>query len=443
MLSKQLKVVKVQDDLNAIYNNLLLEILYVTDSELNDILEENITDQETIDMLYSNGIYVREDFTDKKALDTLRDNLEQKNGILDIMYLVLTNNCNLACRYCFLDKNPNNEHTEQKTMTKEIAFKAIAKFANYLKDNEMDRGTLIFYGGEPFIEKDLFFECVKYASRYDIKWFYSVITNGTLVDDEIIDFCKEYDVNIGLSLDGPQDIHDKNRVFRLNEKPTYGKCMETKKKLDENYNSYGLSMVASEEFVNDFEKVTRWLERNHEGDIYYNLMHFSEYNESNREYAEKVADFLIKTYEYVEKNNLKFSEGRLQRQIDSFIGNKFVFSDCGAVGCHQIAVLPNGNLTICHGDSVDSKHWVGSIDSMNLEDIQYTKEGKDFIKYATLYDEKCINCEALYICGGGCPHQSGNVCNSRFERDENFCIYVKKVLNWLLKRGYNNSINKI
>ena len=442
MLSNQVKVIKIEDNCNAIYNNLLLEIIYVTDLELKDILDERVKDKDTLDLLYENGIYIKDEVIDKKALDALKENLEQKNGLLDIMYLILTNNCNLACRYCFLDNNPNNEHAIAKTMTKDIAFKAIDKFANYLKDNYMNSGTIIFYGGEPFIEKELFFECVRYARKYDIKWLYSVITNGTLVDDEIIEFCKEYDINIGLSLDGPQDIHDKNRVYRLNEKPTYGKCMETKSKLDRNNNSYGLSMVASDEFINDFEKVTKWLESNHEGDIYYNLMHFSEYKESNKEYAYKVADFLIKTYEYVEKNNLLFSEGRLQRQIDSFIGNKFVFSDCGAVGCHQVAVLPSGNLTICHGDSVDSKHWIGNIDTIKFEDIKNTKEGRDFKNYATLYDNKYIDCEAIYICGGGCPHQSGNICNSRFERDENFCIYVKEVLKWLLKRGYKYSINK-
>ena len=135
------------------------------------------------------------------------------------------------------------------------------------------------------------------------------------------------------------------------------------------------------------------------------------------------------------RNLNQYRKIKIRKKAESFRKQKFVFSDCGAVGCHQITVLPNGQLTICHGDSVESSHCIGDVESIDFNEVTNTSEGRFWVNLATLNNQDCLQCEALFLCGGGCPHHAGNVFGDRNHRDENYCKYIKHVLQWLLKKA--------
>lgn len=439
MLSKFVHYSKINNNYYAIYNSLIMDILYVSEVELNCIINNKVEDDELNQILIKSGIYVDSQNKDIEAVNLLKTYVEEKKEIIDIMYLILTNNCNLKCKYCFLENNPNNSHNCSR-MTFDIAKIAIDKFFDYLNNTNQKKASIIFYGGEPFLEKELFKKSVLYCLKLPINWNLSIITNGTLLDENIIDFCKENNITIGLSIDGPKNIHDKNRLFKVSNLPTYDLCLKSKELLDKKNVNYGLSMVVSEDFLSEKDDVLKWLFKNHSGDIFYNLLHYNDQDSFNSNYAYKAAQYLIDSFELSEKNNFQIKEGRLQRQIDSISKQKFVFSDCGAVGCHQFSVLPSGMVTICHGDSVNQNHWIKSIEDLDLLSLSNTDEGKFWVNISTLNDEECLSCPAIFICGGGCPHQSENVNNSREKKESNYCIYIKEVLKWFLRRGLNKSL---
>ena len=122
-----------------------------------------------------------------------------------------------------------------------------------------------------FLEVDLIENCIEYmyahAKNKVIK--FSVTTNGTLFNERIIRLLKKYPFNVLISLDGPKEIHDKNRVF-ANGKGSYDVLMKnlTQIRLSEpdlyNQFSYNMVMDPTVEYacVQDFVKECHDLDTN-------------------------------------------------------------------------------------------------------------------------------------------------------------------------------------
>lgn len=133
-------------------------------------------------------------------------------GSLSSIVLQITQVCNLNCSYCpFAQGNYYGRKHSEKQMTKEIATKAIDFLVQHATSSK--KISVGFYGGEPLVN----FETVKYVIDYIINKYphkeftYFMTTNATLLDDEKIKFLKKYNFNLTISLDGPKEIHDKNR----------------------------------------------------------------------------------------------------------------------------------------------------------------------------------------------------------------------------------------
>lgn len=434
MLSRFFHSTMIENNKYAIYNSLLMDILYVTYDELLMINSCSIQNELDVDTLYKAGIYVSSPESDEKALTALRNRAKMNLGIIDIMYLITTQNCNLKCSYCFLENN-THRNQRQTNLSTENAQKAIYKFANLIMSEGRSNGTIIFYGGEPLLNKRVFYDSVLYALTFPISWSFSIITNGTLLDEEAALFCKKYNISVGLSIDGPKVIHDYNRRFRNNGQSSYEACMKSQRLLEQHNCNYGLSMTLSQDVLQHKEIVFNWLIENYKGDVFFNLLHFSSKKEFDSTYISEATQFLIDFFELCEKDGFSIKEQRIQRQIDSFVKQEFVFSDCGAVGCHQITVLPNGQLCICHGDSVNKNLCWDDIKSIDLTKIVKSCQGKEWYDISTLNDEDCLNCPAIFICGRGCPHHAESVWGSKRIKEPNYCEYVKGVLAWLLSRG--------
>ena len=123
--------------------------------------------------------------------------------------LALTEKCNLACLYCYC--STCRDIPEKGTMSTEVARKAISWLFSVCGNSETV--SITFFGGEPLLNKEVLFFAVNYsqelAKRYSKKIFYSMTTNGTLLDNDIISIIKRYNFGLMVSLDGPADIHNR------------------------------------------------------------------------------------------------------------------------------------------------------------------------------------------------------------------------------------------
>ena len=152
--------------------------------------------------------------------------------------LQVTQQCNLRCEYCTYSGiyNRNRTHSS-KRMSWEVAKKSIDFF---LKRNIAISEIVIgFYGGEPLLEFDLIKKCVKYAKQQveGKTIVFNMTTNGTLLNDEIVDFLVEHDFKLSISLDGSKSEHDKNRKF-LNGQGSFDIIINNIQRIKQRYPEY-------------------------------------------------------------------------------------------------------------------------------------------------------------------------------------------------------------
>ena len=127
--------------------------------------------------------------------------------------LNVTESCNMRCRYCvFSGQYQFNRTHSEKRMAFETGRKAIDL---YLQRVDNDRfPTVGFYGGEPLLAFGLMKKWVDYArsTREDTK--FNITTNGTLLAGERLQFLVDHDFSVLVSVDGPGQVHDRNRILR-------------------------------------------------------------------------------------------------------------------------------------------------------------------------------------------------------------------------------------
>ena len=121
----------------------------------------------------------------------------------------ITGSCNLRCTYCYIAKN-------QSDMTPQVAKKAIDfMYATTPVDDEIKLG---FFGGEPLLRFTLIQEIMALIEDHPRfrkeRTQISIVTNGTILTDDMIDFINRHGMVYCLSCDGPPEIHNLMRRFR-------------------------------------------------------------------------------------------------------------------------------------------------------------------------------------------------------------------------------------
>ena len=124
------------------------------------------------------------------------------------MELMLTEECNHRCDYCFVEgKNPSNP------MNRETA-RAAVDFL-FQRSREKAELKILFFGGEPMLAFDLIRDIALYVEKKTAatgkKVSFDMTTNGTLFDEERASFLAEHKVRYLLSIDGDQKTHDLHR----------------------------------------------------------------------------------------------------------------------------------------------------------------------------------------------------------------------------------------
>jgi uncharacterized protein len=136
---------------------------------------------------------------------------------LTTMVLNVTNQCNLACTYCYEygeDKIVDTAHGPQsKFMTEETARASV----EFLLKESARVAHLTFFGGETLLNFPVLQNTITYARRRAAEEGkevdFSLTTNATLLKPEIIEFLAENEVGVTISIDGPREVQDRFRVF--------------------------------------------------------------------------------------------------------------------------------------------------------------------------------------------------------------------------------------
>ena len=160
------------------------------------------------------------------------------NNSLRHLILEVTQRCNQRCKYCaFSGRYAGNRIHQQLDMSFAVAKMALDLFIK--SSAEIEIPTIGFYGGEPILRLDLIKRVVTYILKKDgsRKYRYSLTTNGTLLDVHTLEYLSSKHFHITISLDGPQPIHDRYRVF-TNGKGTHSRILENVNRLKKQFPEY-------------------------------------------------------------------------------------------------------------------------------------------------------------------------------------------------------------
>ncbi|AEB69738.1 MULTISPECIES: radical SAM protein [Methanothrix] len=145
--------------------------------------------------------------------------------------LSVTEDCNFRCKYCaFSDLYEYTRSQSNKYMKSDTAKRAIDYYFSLLKEgaryNPKRQPALAFYGGEPLLNFNLIKICVEHIENEygNCKTRYTLTTNGSLLDKEKANWLMEHDFSIAVSLDGPEEEHNRLRVYP-NGKGTFREVM--------------------------------------------------------------------------------------------------------------------------------------------------------------------------------------------------------------------------
>ncbi|WP_167893538.1 radical SAM protein [Thermococcus sp. M36] len=246
-------VLQIPSEINSRVKHILLDSTTPTEALVKirkEAMEENNYSgiYRILEILISHfGAFYRlplETYTFEIGEDMLRYMI-LRDGLYELL-LEVTNNCNFRCRYCVFGGSYKDFRTHGHSfMTQEIAIKAIDLYFDYLEEgaflNPKREPTIAFYGGEPLLNFKIIEKCVNYTNhKYSDEFTprYTITTNAALINKRIAEFLVKNDFDVSISLDGPKNEHDRNRILP-NGRGTFDLVMRGISNLKEAQKKYG------------------------------------------------------------------------------------------------------------------------------------------------------------------------------------------------------------
>ena len=430
-------------------NNILLvdqKVFNTIDTE-NWMKNKNIMNSRKIGLLLSER---PKRILEKICFDDLKEKLDRN---IQMITLFITSRCNLNCGYCyFSDSYENKMKLKNRIMDIKTATKAIDFYFLRSNGNSNDKFPIGFYGGEPFLNFDLLKETVNYVkNNYSEKFIdtiFTVTTNFTILNNEIMEFLIENNIHIAVSLDGPKDLHDRYRVFK-NGSGSHDIVMSNLKRIYDFNKDYFYQHIVYNVVLSlpiDFIETYKFFQKklffksnfSKIGMLLINGSHLFE-----KKFKIKTdcgIDTLTKLYKIYEKKikNSDIIENRFLSRVfdENFmeIHNREIFKleseirEKGSCvpGMFRPMVDEDGNLYPCEKGGFFN---LGNINN----GFDYNKCYKLVYDFAKLRNEICLNCWAIRFCG---KCYIGAEKHGKIDKDTKLeqCERIKRYYSLYLKR---------
>lgn len=446
--------------INEVLHDVLANYNYTNKADVLQTVFPKYTEKDIFD-----AIKTIEEFNKKKGGFNLEKRIRLKfpfteeeyrfllDNFLSHLVLNISDDCPLRCRYCVFGGSYKYRRAHKKNS---MSFPLIKKAVDFfiprckLRLKELKKHIAIgFYGGEPLMEHRNMFKTVEYIKEKYPDVFpevsFSVTTNGLMLTEDIINNLIKYDVSLAISLDGPEDIHDRNRVFK-NGKGTHETIMkniEMIKSINREYfkNKVNFSVVLSPEY--DVNRVIDFFRKEAPDQELSNVFsmvekfdtnYFDSFNmdEENKKFLKQTNEVLC---EFIEKKIKGVEDPVLFNYVrDDFanIHNRKLFSlpettypnGCCTPGVKRIFVDTKGKFHTCEKGNL--KHSIGDVN--NGFDI------KKIFNLIELYAESsdhCNYCWAIRFCNACFLSAIKNDKFSKHRKEKNCQAVRNRVLNRL------------
>lgn len=329
--------------------------------------------------------------------------------------LQVTQQCNLRCEYCAYSGGYDNRQHTNKRMTLELAKKGIDFLIT--RSSDLKKVAVGFYGGEPLLEFELIQDIVEYVNRNAVgkEVIFTITTNATLITKEIIEYFNQNNIHMVISLDGPKEIHDKNRKFVFNKCGTFDKVVENIQLIKKEYPEYMKNVTFNavldpqndlkcvHEFFDDFDTIKESAVMYSQISNYYSKTQIgydeAYYIEMNYELFKLFLSKLDKLDEKYISKLVNSRIGQLQDIYDHFcksekLPEKMHHGGPCIPGTQRLFLNAFGEFYPCEKVSETS-----SITRIgNIEDGLDLNRVRQILNVGKLTEGKCKNCWAIRFC---------------------------------------------
>ena len=327
-----------------------------------------------------------------------KDFSPERRSAFNRLYLDISLDCNLRCRYCYVDE-------QRQGLTQFMSIETAKTAIDWLvlQKNLSESLEIRFFGGEPLLNLPLIRNLVSYckalrnSAGIDFRFYLS--TNGTLIDMACARFLAKENFCIKVSLDGPESIHDKNRVYPEGT----GSYLDVLKGI-KNLMSCELRptiCVTSESLcLSDIQQISQSISELGDLNIQWQTVRgTAQAGDLSPTHPAPNTDYEPMAFSCWEEllcgNNSGLSI--FAPGIRKFIDNSTDMRGCGA-GLDSIMLSPDGSFHLCQRFLGIQDFIFGNISSgCDIDGLHSQIE-----KTLDIYRLQCENCWLKYLCSKGC-----------------------------------------
>ncbi len=346
--------------------------------------------------------------------DTFSNAISQNKKFGPITFLVLqpTPFCNLRCKYCYLTE-------ESRSTRKFMPINMVRDIIDFVVKSNFANNVLVikWHAGEPMAAGLKFYqEAVDIISKvtklYNIKAVHTIQTNATLINEDWANFFKDNKFVVGISLDGPENLHNLNRVS-ANGKGTFDLVMKKIQLLKKHQISFRIISVLSNTSLDDPDMFFDFFKKLGAHDIGLNIEETEGNNKSssinNVEHLKKYAKFFSRILQLQKGTNVIFRE--INERKEAIINGSEYMEGITSKPFFMLNVDYLGNFSTFCPELLDIK-FKGAYSDFILGNI-YEHSISEVIssqKFQNIYNniQKGIKlcketCSYFSLCGGGSP----------------------------------------
>jgi uncharacterized protein len=349
-----------------------------------------------------------------------------------------TDNCNLACLYCYKGEKANN------IMNENLLLRVLDESIKY--NSRRNNSTLfIWHGGEPSMMSPHFYsKAFSFTEelKSEQKITHTIQTNGYNLSQKLIDLLAQYKVSISVSLDGPKNYHDTIR-FTRNGKGSFDKILKNIERAKEIGLEIGILMSITNDNLQYIEEMFNYCREN---GFSFGINPITADLFSRHEELEvtstKYLEACIKVFDlwFRQKNNIIRANPGFG--ITQLVLSQNRITDCFlSENCQMtfISVDPLGNIYPCNRFDNNEIYKFGNINDCELEIIMKSPVRQKLLSRNRNAIPKCKDCEIKKYCNGGCMHHAISHFNNVYSPDHLCEVYIGLIKHAL--HNINQSLN--
>ena len=366
---------------------------------------------------------------DDEELTHVEESFRKKIGRPVILYLMLAQGCNCQCNYCPIPELA--KENGDLLLPEDSAIAAVDLWLDITRRQQIDESFVIFYGGEPLLNKTTFQVTVEYirslrqANRISAQLQLLLVTNGVLIDESVIALCRDNAITVVIGLDGPNDAN-RLRVFPDGAESTTH-ALNAIHKLTAAGVRTCASVTVSPVNLRRVPEIASWLKSLGVSAFGFNflrgraLLDFLVDSDLDQ-YHRKAAAAVINSF--LAHGEVGF-EYQINKKYRAFSAREFFPADCTCYG-NQLVVQANSQMSHCpfvHAGLGDVRVATAAFD------VASTSTVADWRRHLPFFNDAFDGCDAISLCGGGC---AWGVRDSKGDIDEGMRAFAEQVFDELI-----------